>query len=62
MRCLIKYWNCVLEFEFRSEKGGVGLGLGRRGLALKEVPELHRATEDISLNYSQVLSFNFLSL
>jgi hypothetical protein len=44
-----------VEFDLLSEKGG---GWGCGGLALEEVP----TTEDISLNYSQVLSFNFLPL
>ena len=52
-----------MEFDLHSEKGGVGLRVGEgRGMAVEEVPELQRVTEDISLNYSQVLSFNFLSI
>jgi len=39
----------------------VGFG-GGGGLAVEVVPKLQRATEDISLNYSQVLSFNFPSV
>ena len=50
-----------MEFDLHSENVGVRFG-GGVGLALEEVPELQRATEDISLSYSQVLSFNFLSL
>jgi hypothetical protein len=51
-----------VEFDLHCEKGGGGGGGGGGGLALEEAPELQRATEDVSLNYSQVLSFNFLSL
>jgi hypothetical protein len=59
LRCQkVKHWTFVVEFDLHSEKGGVR----GWGSTLEEAPELQRATEDISLNYSQVLSFNFLSL